>query len=151
MNASVEIDGRTATGCARTPAESGVAATDWSSRLYDSLPALRACLARSQMDGASVTHVAAAPGGELELELRDADGARFHCNVPRGSARITSFEPAPADSAPGAVSPAFSRSIAAFARLGCDDAPIEVLSGNGEVLGYWQAGHCAESTLDQPP
>ena len=36
--------------------------------------------------------------------LRDADGARFYCNVPPGSARITSFEPAPADSTPGAVS-----------------------------------------------
>lgn len=151
MTAQVDIDGRTATGCARHQDAGSADTADWSDTLFDFVPALRACLARAQVEGASANHVAAQPDGMLVITVQDADGSRFNCTAsPMGSA-VRSFEAAPAEETAADPVPAFSRSPAAFARMGCDEAPAEVVSNAGELLGYVQRGHCTSPGAGASP
>jgi uncharacterized membrane protein len=142
MTARVDIDGRTATGCARHQEAATADAADWSDTLFDFVPALRACLARAQVEGASANHVAAQPDGTLVITVQDADGSRFNCTASPMGSSVRGFEAAPADEPVADPVPAFSRAAAAFARMGCDEAPAEVVSNAGEMLGYVQRGHC---------
>jgi len=144
MNAELSIEGRSAGGCARhltTPAE-----PDWSGQLFESMPALRSCLARAQADTARVDGLTSHTDGTLELAVTDADGSRFSCSTAKGG-RLISF--APADEPAPPATPAFARSAAAFARMACDEAPTQVVAISGETLGYWQSGHC-ESGAPSP-
>ena len=137
MNAELSIDGRSAGGCARhlpTPVQA-----DWSDQLFDSMPALRSCLARAQADTARVDGMISHADGTLELAVIDADGSRFTCSTAKGG-RLVAFAPAAEPAAP--ATPAFARSAAAFASMTCDEAPIQVVAASGETLGYWQSGHC---------
>ena len=58
MTAKASIRGRNVGGCAhRADSETNEAARDWVSRIFDLVPAIRACLARAQADGTQANRI----------------------------------------------------------------------------------------------
>jgi uncharacterized membrane protein len=53
--------------------------------------------------------------------------------------------------ADAALMPAFAGTAAAFASLGCEEAPSEVVDAGGKILGYLQRGRCAATSAAPAP
>ena len=152
MNAAVHINGRSGSGCALHPANPDAALTsaDWVTALFEYIPAMRACLARGEADHAYANDVERRAGDSVSMRLRYADATQFTCSSATGS-EVNKFEAVVEPSESLIKTPAFALSAAAFAPLGCEEAPIEVFGGAGEVVGYLQRGTCANSAVAPMP
>jgi hypothetical protein len=152
MNAVVRINGRSGEGCAVHPENPVVneESSDWVTALFDDVPAIRACLARGEAERAYASGVERRADGSVSLRLRYADATQFTCATTSG-AQVSQFEAVVATTESLIETPAFALSAAAFAALGCDEAPIEVFGTTGEVLGYLQRGTCANSAAVPTP
>jgi uncharacterized membrane protein len=155
------IGGRSYTGCARPASAADVG--DWSDSIYARLPAMRTCLRRTQSDNAVLTRIASGPHQTERMRLRMSDGTSFDCVAASSGERVISFDavksdeasseqanvdaanaeaPKDAASAPAPTSVRFALTAAAYANLGCEQAPATVLAASAEVVGYLQFGGC---------
>jgi uncharacterized membrane protein len=152
MNAAVRINGRSGSGCAlhpENPRPAGPSA-DWVTALFDYIPAMRACLARGEAERAYANDVEHRADNSVSMRLRYADATQFTCSSATGS-QVNKFEAVVEPSESLIETPAFALSAAAFATLGCEEAPIEVFGSAGEPVGYLQRGTCANSTTAVTP
>ena len=103
-------DGREVTGCCRTAEaqlamRGGVALDElpvadlaaldsdaWARNLFELLPALRACLARTGGRGARVTYAWTMDDGTVGVRLRNAVGGWFECVASRDGAAVERFD-----------------------------------------------------------
>lgn len=149
MNATVSINGRSGTGCAVHPENPASADTsaEWVTALFEFVPGMRACLARSEAERAYANGIERRAEGSAFMRLHYADATQFACAAV--GAQVSKFEVVVEPSESLIETPAFALSAAAFATLGCDEAPIQVFGSTGEALGYLQRGTCAASA--DPP